>query len=78
MAQTVGTLRRAIGRLNRFFLAGLSVIHGEAGMTREVAAYGLQMLHGTGLSACQLRLEGWSNSSFNDTLSGLLDHPFNL
>ena len=34
-----------IGRLNRVVLAGLSVIHGEAGMTREVAAYGLQMLH---------------------------------
>lgn len=33
-AQTVGTLRRAIGRLNRVVLAGLSVIHGEAGMTR--------------------------------------------
>ena len=66
-----------IGRLKQFFfLAGLSVIHGEAGMTREVAAYGLQMLHrlvklvSSALKVVKFLLQ--------TTLFCLLDHPFNL
>ena len=52
------------------------VIHGEAGMTREVAAYGLQMLHrlvklvSSALKVVKFLLQ--------TTLFGLLDHPFNL